>query len=101
MHHEKVIGGKMKNSQRKYDLYLLLIIMLIACTSKNSSPLDHFNRKTTEFIHPARIIDLEEFGVLRPFNLIRIDNDNFVIQDNKTKIYLILSTYRQKKLLAE
>ena len=64
-------------------LYIFLSILLICCKKNINNPIKHFEGKPVEKIFPHTIIDLYEFGVLRPFNFIQIDDSIFVIQDLK------------------
>ena len=83
----------------KYDLYLLLIIMLSACSNQINHPIDHFNGKPVEFISPSRIIDLEEYEVLHPIYFTIIDNDAFIINDDKTeKIFNLINLSTKKSI---
>ena len=68
-----------------------------ACTNQTGT-LEHFDKKPAEKIYPLRIIDLEEFGILRPFNFVQINDSVFVIQDNKAENIFNLINLSSKKI---
>ena len=80
-------------------LYLLLGILLISCTKNINSPIIHFDGKPAEKIYPSKIVDLEEFGILRPFEFLQIDDSNFVIQDLKDENIFNLINLSSKKVI--
>ena len=95
---KKLKKKSMKNNIIWY-LSLLLSILTIACTKQNS-PFDHFKDKPVEKIYPINIVDLEEFGVLRPFNFVQIDDSMFVIQDEKAENIYNLINLSSKKVVS-
>ena len=65
------------------NYFLLFIVLISSCTNNINSPIKHFEGMPEEKLLPSKIYDLEEFGILRPFNFIRIENNSFVIYDVK------------------
>ena len=80
-------------------LYLFLNILLTSCANNSNSPIKHFAGKPVEKIYPSKIVDLEEFGVLRPFHFIQIDDSIFVIQDLKNENIFNLINLSSKKVI--
>ena len=65
-------------------IFIPVFFLLSACTENINSPIIHFNGKPIEKIYPSKIVSLWQFGVLRPFFLVQIDDSTFVFQDNKS-----------------
>jgi hypothetical protein len=77
---------KKKIQMRKSIIYILLLsVMLIACTKNPTCPIRHFEGKPVQRIYPAKIVDLEEFGILRPAGLVKTDNNSFLIRDRQNE----------------
>ena len=81
-------------------LYVVLSVLLSACTKDINSPIKHFDEKSAVKIQPTKIVKLEEFGILRPFNFLQIDDSMFVIQDLKNEKIFNLINLSSKKVIS-
>ena len=86
----------MKNNT--WYLFLLLCVLITAC-KENNSPFEHFKGKPLEKIYPSKIVNLEEFGILKPFHFIQIDDSMFVVQDLKTENIFNIINLSSKKVI--
>src|SRR5690554_3363190 len=81
-----------------YCVCLILFILFSSCKDV-SDPIAHFRDVTAERITPSRIINIEDFGLLKPADVILRDND-FIIWDAKNKdIFNILNYYTEELLI--
>ena len=83
-----------------YFFCLMLNILLAACTNIIDNPIKQFAGRPVETIIPSKIIDLEEFGIFRPFHFIQIDDSTFIIQDLKDNNIFNLINLSSKKVIA-
>jgi len=81
-------------------LFLLLSILLTACAKSFNSPIKHFEGKPLKKLYPSRIVDLEEFGILNPVQLIQIDDSVFVIRDSKNENIVNIINLSSKKVIS-
>jgi hypothetical protein len=89
----------MKSNINSY-LFLLLSILLTACVKNVIDPIKHFREKSVQKIYPAKIVDLETFGILKPFNLLKINDSTFIIQDFKDKNIFNLINLSSRKVIS-
>lgn len=86
----------------KISNYYILFISFIAffsCKGAISDPITHFNNKYTEIINHSRIINLENFGILKPIDVILADS-NYVIWDGKNEnIFNVLNYTPNAKIV--
>ena len=65
-------------------LYLLLSTILTSCSEVTiNNPIDHFSENQTEKISASKHVSLEEFDILRPAGVIRINNSSYMIRDGQ------------------
>ena len=86
-------------TSRLLSLFIFLCLLL-ACTGCNrvpSDPLAHFAGLPVKNIQPTKIIDLEEFDVLRPINFARLSDSVFIVQDlRNNNIFNLINLYSQE-----
>jgi hypothetical protein len=78
-------------------LFLLLSVLLNACSNNIKTPIKHFAGKPAEHITPSKIMELEEFGILRPLNFVQINDSMFFVYDVKNENLLnLINIYSRK-----
>ena len=85
----------MKN--KVYYLLVVLSVLITACTRNITCPIRHFDGKPVKKLYPTKIIDLENFDVLRPINFTRLGDGVFVVQDlRNSNIFNLINLYSQE-----
>ena len=68
----------------KYILSLMLIHIYTSCSDKINDPIVHFNKREEQKIKPSRIIQLEDYEILKPADAIQVGS-NYFIYDTQVK----------------
>lgn len=77
-----------------------MYFLLVACTKNLNSPIEHFIKEPVEKLYPKKVIDLFEFGILRPFEIIKVNDNTFLIQDFKDENIFNLINFSSRKIMS-
>ena len=75
---------------KKETLIFFITLFLLSCNKTINNPIQHFEKSQKQELAPSRIIDLEEFDILKPGLAIRND-DSYMIWDlnNENMFHLV------------
>ena len=65
-----------------FFIYIIAPLFLFSCDSIIQDPLTNFTAQQTERIKPSKLIELEDYGVLRPNEALKY-GDGYIIYDRK------------------
>ncbi len=79
-------------------IVLIVIIPILSCNKTINHPILHFEKSPIHKLTHTRVIDLEEFDILKPAHVIR-KNDSYMIWDLNNEKMLHLVDFNTKKLI--
>ena len=71
---------------------------MLSCNKVINNPVQHFDQTQRQNLHHSRIIQLEEYDILEPKNVIRID-DSYMVWDNNNEKMFNLVNFNLKKVI--
>ncbi|WP_019539948.1 BF3164 family lipoprotein [Proteiniphilum acetatigenes] len=79
-------------------LIIFNAILLFSCNKTVNNPIQHFEKSQKQRLTHSRVIDLEEFDILRPGQVIRKD-DSYMVWDLKNEKMFHLVNFDSKKVI--
>lgn len=91
----KIISQLTRN---KTEVFLLFItLLLLSCNKTINTPIEHFEKRPKHMLTASKIIDLEEFNILKPGLVIQKD-DSYMIWDLNNENIFHLVNFDSKKV---
>lgn len=92
----KIISQLTRN---KTEVFLLFItILLLSCNKTINTPIEHFEKRPKHMLTASKVIDLEEFNILKPGLVIRRD-DSYMISDLMNENIFSLVNFKSGKVI--
>ncbi len=83
----------------KIHIFILFIVLPnLSCNQAINNPIQHFEKSPKQRLTHSKIVDLEEFDILRPGHVIRKD-DSYMIWDLKNETLFHLVDFDSKKVI--
>lgn len=83
---------------KKYILILGFVLSILSCNQTIDNPIQHFKKSPNKTLTPTRTIDLEEFEILKPAQVFRM-NDSYMIWDLTDEKIFSLVNFDSKKVI--
>lgn len=79
-------------------LIIFNAILLFSCNKAINNPIQHFEKSPKQRLTHSRMIDLEEFDILKPAHVFRMD-DSYMVWDNNNEKMFSLVNFDSKKVI--
>lgn len=89
------------NQTLKYKIHILIlyiVLPILSCNQIIDNPIQHFEKSPNKKLTPIRSIDLEEFEILKPAQVFRM-NDSYMIWDLTDERIFSLVNFDSKKVI--
>ncbi|WP_158602668.1 BF3164 family lipoprotein [Proteiniphilum sp. X52] len=81
-----------------YIFILFIVSAILSCNKTINNPIQYFEKSRKQRLTHSRVIDLEEFDILRPGQVIRKD-DSYMVWDLKNEKMFHLVNFDTKKVI--